>query len=37
MQETMHLLSTPANAWRLRDSVRQLDAGRGPERALVLP
>jgi antitoxin YefM len=37
MQETMHLLSTPANAWRLRDSVRQLDAGRGTERALVQP
>jgi antitoxin YefM len=37
MEETMHLLSTPANAQRLRDSIRQLDAGDGIERELVEP
>ena len=35
MQETMHLLSTPRNAERLRASMRQLDAGKGTERDLV--
>ena len=35
MQETMHLLSTPRNAERLRASMRQLDAGKGIERDLV--
>ena len=34
MEETLHLLSTPANAERLRASVRQLDAGGGVERGL---
>lgn len=37
MAETMHLLSTPANAERLRASVRQLDAGGGTERELARP
>jgi antitoxin YefM len=35
VQETMHLLSTPRNAERLRASMRQLDAGKGTERDLV--
>ena len=37
MEETMHLLSTPRNAERLRSSIRQLDAGRGTERELITP
>ena len=34
-EETLHLLSTSANAERLRASVRQLDAAAGVERDLV--
>lgn len=37
INETLHLLSTPANATRLRSSVAELDAGEGAERALVEP
>ena len=34
MEETLHLLSTPANAERLRASIRELEAGGGVERKL---
>ena len=34
IQETLYLLTSPANARRLRESVAQLDAGRGIERSL---
>jgi antitoxin YefM len=34
MQETLHLLSTPANAEHLRKSIEQLDAGKGIVREL---
>ncbi|WP_210205206.1 MULTISPECIES: type II toxin-antitoxin system Phd/YefM family antitoxin [Brucella/Ochrobactrum group] len=35
VNETLHLLSTPKNAARLRASIAQLDAGSGEERGLV--
>jgi len=34
MEETSYLLSSPANAARLRRSIAQLDAGQGVEREL---
>lgn len=37
MEETLHLLSSPTNAKRLKDAVRQLDAGGGAERDLIDP
>jgi antitoxin YefM len=37
MEETAYLLSTPANARRLREGIRQLDAGKGIERDLIEP
>lgn len=37
MEETMHLLSSPANAARLRSSIEQMNAGKGKERGLVRP
>ena len=37
MEETMHLLSSPRNAERLRASIQQMDAGKGKERDLVKP
>lgn len=35
LRETVHLLSSPANAERLARSVAELDTGRGTERDLV--
>ena len=35
IKETMHLLSTPANARALRQSIAQLDEGRGVEHELI--
>jgi antitoxin YefM len=37
IRETLHLLSTPANAKRLLDSVAQLDAEAGTEHDLIKP
>ncbi len=37
MEETLHLLSSPANAERLREAVRELDAGGGTEHSLIEP
>lgn len=37
INETLHLLSTPANAERLRRSIAELDAGKGAERELIEP
>jgi antitoxin YefM len=35
MEETLHLLSTPTNAERLRASIAQMNAGGGRERKLA--
>jgi len=35
LRETLHLLSTPANAERLHQSIAELDAGKGTERSLI--
>ena len=35
LRETLHLLSTPANAEHLRGSIAELDEGRGTERSLA--
>lgn len=37
IDETMHLLSSPVNARRLRESIAELDAGGGTERELIQP
>jgi antitoxin YefM len=37
IEETLHLMSTPANAERLREAVRELDEGKGIERELIQP
>ncbi len=35
IEETLYLLSTPANAQALRESIAELDAGKGTERKLI--
>ncbi len=35
LRETLHLLSTPANAEHLHRSIAELDAGKGTERNLI--
>lgn len=37
MEETLHLMSSTANAGRLAEAIRQLEAGAGAERALIEP
>jgi len=37
LQETLYLLSTPANAARLLDAIRGLEAGEGEEHELIEP
>lgn len=37
MKETMYLLSSPANAEHLRQSIAELDAGQGSEHELIDP
>lgn len=37
MEETLHLLSSPRNAERLRASIRQLEADGGTARELIQP
>lgn len=37
ISETLHLLSSPKNAARLRRSIEQMDAGKGEEHDLIEP
>ncbi len=37
IQETLYLLSSPANAKELLESIAELDAGKGVERELIQP
>ena len=37
IEETLHLLASPANAKHLMDGIAELDAGRGEERKLIEP
>lgn len=37
IEDTLHLLSSPANAKRLLDAIRGLEAGEGIERDLIEP
>ena len=37
MEETLHLLSTRANAEQLRESIRELEMGKGVEHGLIEP
>ena len=36
IQATLHLLSSPGNATRLREALAELDAGGGKERELII-
>ncbi len=37
IEETLHLLSSPANAKRLLDGIKRFDAGEGEEHELIRP
>ncbi len=37
IQETLYLLSSPANAQRLSDAITRMDAGKGTQRDLIDP
>jgi len=37
MEETLHLLSSPVNAERLRGAISELESGGGDERPLIEP
>lgn len=37
MEETLHLLASPANAKHLMDRIKELDAGLGKEHELIQP
>lgn len=37
IEETFHLLASPANARHLMEGIAQLDAGKGEERELIQP
>ena len=37
MEETLHLMASPANAKRLMDGIARLDAGEGEEHELLQP
>lgn len=37
MEETLHLMASPANAKRLLDGIARMDAGEGEEHELIRP
>jgi antitoxin YefM len=37
MEETLHLMSSPANAKRLMEGIARMDAGAGEEHELIRP